>query len=355
MKKVLSLAAAGLLAAGAAQAGSLTVANSDIVLYGGVSASYDWQDNDLAALSNANDKFRVSTFAIGLMKKAGANSPIGFNAAFASFQVPTVLASPDVVNDTDPGTPGNQTALSYGATTDFKPWLAYVTIAPVEGLSVDAGLLWSKYGEAPLTILNPHYARGALFVLFNPVLFAGARVNYDAGIAKVYAGYNQGGGLFQSNVKDAVEAGAMADLGMAKAGIHIYDEAAGRNIYTLCAKTDLEMATVGIQLSYLKEDDALQDNTTDDDMYGVALKISPKLANNMSVPIRIEYVNTDAKDDDTIWTFTITPTYRPTANTFVRVEAAYTTADAKMFVDVDDPTSTKDNRTTLAFEAGFLF
>jgi len=34
MKRMLSLAAAGLLMAGAAQAGTLTVANSDIVLYG---------------------------------------------------------------------------------------------------------------------------------------------------------------------------------------------------------------------------------------------------------------------------------------------------------------------------------
>ncbi|MDQ7055894.1 MAG: hypothetical protein Q9M89_05240 [Persephonella sp.] len=49
MRKVLGLAAAGLLAAGAAQAGTLTVANSDIVLYGGVSAAYDWQDNDIFA------------------------------------------------------------------------------------------------------------------------------------------------------------------------------------------------------------------------------------------------------------------------------------------------------------------
>ncbi|WP_456393475.1 outer membrane beta-barrel protein [Persephonella sp.] len=351
MKKVLSLAAAGLLAAGAAQAGTLTVANSDITLYGGVSAGYEWQDNDFAAVNNSNDNFRVNTFAIGLMKKADANSPIGFNAAFASFNVPTVIASTDVVNN------GNG-LLKWGTTTTFKPWLAYVTIAPIEGLSVDAGLLWAKYGEAPLTILNPHINRGALFVAFDPVLFAGARVNYDAGVAKVYAGYNQGGGLYfpySHTVNDAVEAGIMADLGMAKAGFHIYDESSGRNIYTLCAKTDLEMATVGVQISYLKEDDALQNNTSDDDMYGVALKVAPKIAENISIPVRIEYVNTDAKNDDTYWTFTITPTYKPTANTFVRVEAAYTTADAKMFVDVDDPTSTKDNRTTLAFEAGFLF
>ncbi|WP_457625559.1 outer membrane beta-barrel protein [Persephonella sp.] len=353
MKKVLSLAAAGLLAAGAAQAGTLTVANSDIVLYGGVSAGYDWQDNDFAAVNSNNDNFRVNTFAIGLMKKADANSPIGFNAAFASFNVPTVIASTDVVNN-------GSGLLNAGTTTTFKPWLAYVTIAPVEGLSVDAGLLWAKYGEAPLTILNPHVNRGALFVMFDPVLFAGARVNYDAGVAKVYVGYNQGGGLYfpyPLTNRDAVEAGALADLGVAKVGIHMYDESAGRNIYTLCAKTDLGMAKAGLQISYLKEDDAIQNNTTDDSSYGVALNIDPVVTDQISIPVRIEYVNTDAKNDDTFWTFTITPTYKPTKNTFVRAELSYVTADAKMFVDVDNPATPKDkdNRTTLGVEAGFLF
>ncbi|NPA12870.1 MAG: porin, partial [Aquificae bacterium] len=46
MKKAFSLAAAGLLVVSAAQAGTLKVANSDIVLYGGVSASYEYNINE---------------------------------------------------------------------------------------------------------------------------------------------------------------------------------------------------------------------------------------------------------------------------------------------------------------------
>jgi len=46
MKKVVGLAAAGLLAVSAANAGQITVANTDITLFGGVSASYDIQNND---------------------------------------------------------------------------------------------------------------------------------------------------------------------------------------------------------------------------------------------------------------------------------------------------------------------
>ncbi|WP_457642664.1 outer membrane beta-barrel protein [Persephonella sp.] len=390
MKKVLSLAAAGLLAAGAAQAGTLTVANSDITLYGGVSASYDWQSSDhIAGGSGFNkDNFHVSTFAIGLMKKADANSPIGFNAAFASFQVPTVLASSRVVN-TPP-------LIASGSTSTFAPWLAYVTIAPVEGLSIDAGLLWNKFGEAPLTILNRHYTRGILFT-GHPVLYAGARANYDAGIAQVYVGYNQGGGLRQKdtvitagrvgfNTKDAVEAGIVFNLSDfvgfgSKVSLHTYNEAKGRDLYVLCTKVDLGLVKAGLEFDYTTLDDEADrsnatasraqfgpDSGADSSAWGIALNLDFDFLNaqiaNVTVPIRIEYVdNGDSTDmwgsgiyltgKKSAWSFTITPTYKPTKNTFARVEASYISTDQKVFND--DKGSEKDNRTVLAFEAGFLF
>ncbi|WP_297456278.1 outer membrane beta-barrel protein [Persephonella sp.] len=397
MKKVLGLAAAGLLAAGAAQAGTLTVANSDIVLYGGVSASYDWQDNDFA-LSNFgndgnNDNFHVSTFAIGLMKKADANSPIGFNAAFASFEVPTLVASSAVVNgDNSLNSGKGQRLLKWGKTTDFKPWLAYVTIAPIEGLSIDAGLLWNKFGEAPLTILNRNYTRGILFT-GHPVLYAGARANYDAGIAQVYVGYNQGGGLLQGKsndvlgygISDAFEAGISFNLSDfvgfgSKVGLHTYNEAEGRNLYVLCTNFDFGIVKAGLEADYTTLDDAAKrsatgtknplgsDSKADDSAWGVALNIDVDFLDaqiaNVTFPIRIEYVdNGDSSDNNgsgiyltgknSAWSFTITPTWKPTKNTFARLEAAYISTDKKVFVN--DSGKAKDNRTVLAFEAGFLF
>lgn len=69
MKKVMGLAAAGLLAAGVANAGSLTVANSDITLYGGVSAGYQYltTEHSAGSLTN-NDYFSVNNVIIGLKK-----------------------------------------------------------------------------------------------------------------------------------------------------------------------------------------------------------------------------------------------------------------------------------------------
>ncbi len=393
MKKILGLAAAGLLAVNVANAGTLTVANSDIVLYGGVSASYDWQNAD-HAVSNFgndgnNDNFHVSTFAIGLMKKADANSPIGFNAAFASFAVPTLVASPTVINgDNALG----QRLIAWGKTTDFKPWLAYVTIAPVEGLSIDAGLLWNQFGEAPLTILNRNYTRGVLFT-GHPVLYAGARASYDFGIAKVYVGYNQGGGLLQGSsaevlgygISDAWEAGIAFNLkdlvGVGgKVALHTYDEAEGRNLYVLCTSVDLGVIESGIEIDYTTLDDAAKRSTVgtvnplgydanaDDSAWGVALNINIDLLDaqiaNVTFPIRIEYVDNGDSDDALgsgiyltgkkgTWSFTITPTWKPTKNTFARVELGYVSTDQEVFQE-DDGT-TKDSRTVAAFEAGFLF
>ncbi len=370
MKKILGLAAAGLLAAGIANAGTLTVANSDIVLYGGVSASFDWKNTEFGGRVDKADNFHVSTFAIGLMKKADANSPIGFNAAFASFEVPTVFASSDVVN--------KNKLIKYGQTTTFKPWLAYVTIAPVEGLSIDAGLLWNQFGEAPLTILNRHYTRGILFT-GHPVLYAGARATYDFGIAKVYAGYNQGNGLRQGSgalgygVTDAFEAGISFNLkdliGVGgKVALHTYDEAAGRNLYVLCTSVDLGILESGIEVDYTTLDDSVSEGKEDDSAWGVALNINIDLLDaqiaNVTFPIRIEYVD-NGKDSgiyltgsDNAWSFTISPTWKPTKNTFARLELSYVSTDDKIFYDDTYPqpgSPTDDSRTVAAFEAGFLF
>ena len=358
MKKVVGLAAAGLLAAGAAQAGNLTVANSDITLYGGISAGAEYTTTDLGLAVGAGtaqdreDKFRLYNVAIGLKKDADPNkSPIGFNLAFAYFYVPTVVASADTVN--------NNNLIALGTTNTFRPWLGYATIAPIEGLSIDAGLLWAKYGEAPVTILNPHINRGVLFVHYNPVLFAGLRVNYSvADLANVYVGYNQGGGLFQGNgfrsVNDAIEAGVSVNIDTIKVGLHMYDEATGKNFYTLCVKSDFGGTKAGIQVSVATEDDKVQSPTTDDSSWGAALFVQPQITDTVSVPVRIEYENTDAKKDDDIWTFTITPTWKPTKNTFARVEVSYASWK-NAFGKISDGTTGKDSRTVYALEIGYLF
>lgn len=74
-----SLAAAGLLA-GAASAGSITVANSNIEMSGAVTAGYFYVTNEGAG--NNNDYFTVSNFSVGLKSKD--KGTIGFVSYFGS-------------------------------------------------------------------------------------------------------------------------------------------------------------------------------------------------------------------------------------------------------------------------------
>ncbi len=387
MKKVLGLAAAGLLAYGVANAGTLTVANSDITLYGGVSTGWEYYSNDLLDTQTGpqpNDNFRLYTFAVGLMKKPTSNSPIGFNAAFAKFEVPTVLASTEVVNNENNvlGLGSNKGLVQLGKTNDgFKPWLAEVQIQPIDGFTIAGGILWSKYGEKPLTILNPHINRGLMYVFFNPVAYTGIRADYamklpGLGDVDVYAGYNNANGLRNvpailggyntGNSEDAYELGIAGTLKFGatfKYGLHYYDESQGRNIWTLCLKSDFGIVKGGLQYSLAKKDDKIKRNGISNSYWGIGVNFNVSLLDaaiaNVEFPMRLEYVKRDVDADndgskDKIWSFTITPTWKPTKNTFLRAEYTYTKSDANTFVDIDDGT-TDDKRSTFSVEAGFLF
>ena len=427
MKKVVGLAAAGLLAVSAANAGQITVANTDITLFGGVSASYNIQNNDHAIVKTpfSKDSFSVNNVIIGLTKPA-QDGGIGFTAAFGSFEAPTVVASSDVVNGrnrvktrtnlvvpTGPTTSVNVDAegtdlIGYGKTTDFKPWLAFVTYKPVAGLSLDAGLLWTNFGEKPVTILNPHITRGVLFTA-NPVLLTGARGTYDAGVAKVYVGAGKAGDyqlmgpvykkVVENNYSNYIEAGITSNLkqfGLSvDVGLHTYNENGNRDIYALTVGGDLgtvpRLGTVslGLEVDYFKADDSLEKKwnskvgatlgipnySSSSNAWGAALYANVKPAVGVQIPVRIEYA--DNKDTiliptigtsglgfgnaKKVWTFTITPTYNPTKNTFLRAEISYAKSssalnagqDAHLFKEANG--NDKTSRTTGAVELGFLF
>jgi len=79
-----------------------------------------------------------------------------------------------------------------------------------------------------------------------------------------------------------------------------------------------------------------------------------------TVPVRVEYLNDGTSGiygvGDTGYTFTVTPTYHATENTFVRGELAYIKAKDKVFVD-DKGTlpATEDTNTSFALQAGVTF
>jgi hypothetical protein len=380
-----------------------------------VSASYNAQNNDHALRStgtvlaptnagawSGKDSFSVNNVIVGLTKPA-QDGGIGFTAAFGSWEAPTVVASSDVVNDKEGN--GAKPLVGYGKTTDFKPWLAFVTYKPVAGLTLDAGLLWTNFGERPVTILNPHITRGVLFTA-NPALLTGARGTYDAGVAKVYVGAGKAGtyqlmgpaytDVVGSNYNNYIEAGITSNLKQfglpVDVGLHTYNENGNRDIYALTVGGDLGIVSLGLEVDYFKADDGLKKAwnrftggvSTSSNAWGAALCANVKPVAGVQVPVRIEYA--DNKDTilipaiaaaslvnpnnagttnylapKKVWTFTITPTYNPTKNTFLRAEISYAKASGNAFngtsgyLFVNDKGEAKTSRTTGAVELGFLF
>ncbi|MBK3332985.1 outer membrane beta-barrel protein [Persephonella atlantica] len=326
MKKVLSLAAAGLIAAGTAKAGTITVANSDIEMSGGVTAGYFYTTN---IGNNNNDYFTVSTFAVDLTSKI--NSMIGFTASFGQTKQPDLLAPLP-----NPG---------------FGVEYSWVSIRPIEGLTIDAGLLLTNIGyELYHTYDNKNYMFGLVWWA-QPVTYPGARVTYSvADGIDVYAEYTQ-------DTRDSFAVGSLGEINGISYAISYFDYTASKNLIDVVLGTSVEGIDFGVNFDYQWLDDTAKTPGNDDSAYGIALYASAKV-DVFEIPVRIEYVNDGTSGiygvaGDDAWSFTITPTYRPSNNTFVRAEFAYVNTDQKGFTD--DKGNPKDSRTSIGVEAGFMF
>ncbi len=331
MRKVLgSLAVAGLVLS-SAYAGSLTVANSDLKMTGAVTAGYFYATNEGAGKNN--DYFTVSNFSVGLKSKD--KGTIGFVGYFGSNTWDGLL-----------GRTKNK----------FKVKYAWVSINPVKGLTVDAGLLTTNIGyELYHSYQNLNYTFGMVWNA-QPVTYPGARATYSVaeGI-DVYAEYNQDSTFGQS---DSVAVGSLGSVGGIDYAVSYYDGNGTQNLIDVVLSYALAGMDVGVNLDYHWLDDSAKAPGADDTAYGVAVYLNPSLGQGVTVPVRLEYVNQGTSGiyggiGESAYSVTVTPTYKPTDNTYIRCELAYVSTDANAFSD--DKGNPKDNKTFLGFEAGFLF
>ncbi|NPA51634.1 MAG: outer membrane beta-barrel protein [Aquificae bacterium] len=316
MKKVVGLAAAGLLAVSAANAGNFGTAFEDITLFGGIGAG--WY-NDRA-------DFSITTLAVGLTHPVSSKSPVGFTVAIADFGIPVVHLDNEVLRNPFGG----------GDVHDFDLYLGYFSLMLVEGVTLDAGLLWQNFGNAPVTILNPHITRPVAFVA-QPVLFAGARVNFDLGGFKAYLGINDGsalGGAHGGGVTDnGYEAGIKGDLGTVKVSLDYFKNDDSSSTINATAAGDVGGILLALEINRITDIPG-----TTDDLTTVALKANFDLG-SIKLPVRIE----KASDYVDVTTLTVTPTWHPTKNSFVRADLILRSGDDK-----------EDSHNLIA-EFGYLF
>jgi hypothetical protein len=438
----LSVVAATLLASGV-QAAEVTAPHNNVSFWGGVSASLTSQSENMAgnSVTKDTDYFALDTAVIGATVKADESNPFGGTVVAGNFVVKTVTGAK--VRVTDPTINDSR--------SNFRTWLAHIDYIPMSNLMVNAGLLWQNFGEKPVDALNPHMTRTTDFV-FQPVAMAGLRLTYDAGMAKVYAGLNDGSVLggshrgtslgslndgqpgfinqvatsFNNNsyddsagtglvdgeeVKSAtsgMELGAHIALDQADVGLNYFahngDALSTMNVSAKEKMTGFDVALevnqhagatmassklAGELLGTSQADTAFKSyanalaavvavpaaagfSATDDEQAaaGYDLTVSSmkvganiKIADNISIPVRYDTstITLDAKNDAaalaidsyTINALTVTPTYNPTAASFIRAEIVSTNSNEKCFIDKSG--KAVDSRQTMALEFGVLF
>ena len=352
-KGTLSLASLFLLSISTiSNAGSLTVANSNLEMGGGVTTAYFYVTN---VGEEPNDKFTVTNLDFDL--KSNISSEITFEAGLGSSHLPDLLTPFDEV--------------------EFEVEFAWVDIELTEKFSVSAGKLLTNIGyELFDTFNNPNYHYGLVWY-GQPVNYPGVRFTYNIDEdVQIYGEYNHdtSGKFVGITPKDAAAAGIIGSIGNFNFALNYFDYAGTKNIADIVLATQIANFDVALNADYQWLDDGAKDTLkalgatdVEDYAYGIALYLIPHVTEHIVVPVRIEYVydgqstnGTTVIDEgiygisgDNAWSFTITPTWHPTKNTYFRGEFAYVVTDEKGFENENG--EEKDNRTLVGVEAGFLF
>ncbi len=287
MKKVLgTLAVAGLLT-GAVSAAEVAVV-SPIDVHGGFSAGYKY-------VSSEDEGFEVTNFLIELSK--APTEGIGFTAAFG------------YLANNAPITGGNF-GLQYG----------YLTVAPMEGVVLDAGVLATLVGyEVANTYANPNITIARIWA-GQPVYYPGARITYTVNDKiSVFGEVNDidfDGDATTTN--GAWSIGSAGTIGTVDYVVSYFDESNPNlaDIVDVVLSANVGGLDVALNFDYQMG--------KDDNGYGVALYVTPVFG-DIALPIRIESFDDNGSGayNNKGWDIAITPTYNFGEHGYVRAEVFY--------------------------------
>jgi hypothetical protein len=345
----------------APQAGTFTVANQDITLNGGAAGGYFYTTN---TGSSKQDNFFLTDFLAELSSEAKTGG-VGFTAALANFQQVSILdggvnncgtTAPDC--STLPISPDYGINLLYG----------YVSVAPVEGLKIDTGKLVTNVGyEVPQSFANPNIALGTVWY-FEPAYYPGVRATYSWNDITFYGELNKND-TFTANSMGAEPGGAVGVSGSVagfNGSFSYYEQIDQKRVLDFIIKKTVGTVDLAANLDYQilsKREKDLAAAGTDDNAFGVEFYATVPVMAKVTVPVRVGYISDGTSGiyglgapgaSNNAVSFTITPTYHFTDNTFVRAEVAYIKADKKVFTK-SDGVSMDDNKTTFGLQSGILF
>ena len=323
-------------------------------LHGGLSAGYFYSTNPIDKREDSEDKFQITNAILDFSGEVGKSFKIGFDLAIGGALWATVYDGGQgdfAYYDPDDKSLKEGVGLLWG----------YVSIKPLSKLSIDAGVLTTNVGyELADTYSNPNITFGAVWYA-QPFIYPGARITFSPlENLSLYAEYNQ------EYDTDNYAVGVIGEFAGFSYALNYYDYRANKNLVDLVLGYSIGNVDLGLNFDYQWLDDTakkqlkeeLEKNNVDDSAYGVAVYFIPKFETSVgkfSIPVRLEYFDEGTSGiyyggADKGYTVTVTPTLRPTSNTYIRAEVAYINTDNKIFKG-----GTKDNKTTIAVEAAFTF
>ncbi len=332
MKKL--ILAGAIFTSSVVMAGDLKVSlpkGVNLNVYGGLSAGYFYTTNP------SEDSLQITNAIVGVSSEG---SVVSFDLAFGGSLWSTVY-------DGGQGDLMSVSVDSGGATDGFGILWGYVSISPTSNLTIDAGVLTTNIGyELADTYTNPNITFGTTWYA-QPFIYPGARVTFSLNDnISFYAEYNQ---EYES---DNFAVGSLGSLMGIDYALTYYDygSGVGKNLIDVVLGTSLGGVDVAVNLDYQWLDDSAKSPGQDDSGLGLALYVIPSFG-NLKLPLRFEYFDGGSSgiyEGGKGYSFTLTPTYSFSDNYYVRAELAYLNTDDALF-------NGKDNKTTLAVEAGFKF
>ena len=322
-----------------AQAGSLTVANSDLTLSGGMTAGLVYSDNT-GGTNNTDDA--VTDFLLEI--SSPADKGVGFIAGYGALAQYTVFSS----------IPANKSTSTTGMTPIGLQY-GWLTVQPNDKVTVDAGMLATKIGyEVAPTYANPHVLIAGLWTA-QPVYYPGVRASFAVGgDSSVFVEANED---TSTGATSGYVVGGSTTVGSASLSLAYYNANKARDIVDIIVTGEIGGIPVAANIDFHKLDSNVAVAGNDDTAKGVGLYASPSFG-SITVPVRVEYFkdgtsgiyNGGMKSG---YSVTITPTYNFTPNTFVRAELATVKSDNKVFTD--ELGVAQDTKNSAILQAGFRF
>ena len=303
----------------------------------------------------ASSQTDISNAQVFINKTDG---PIQFSGQFGSYSLPA-LGVPYLKAEKIP-------QATYGVFSQ-----GYIKYVPSDSFNVMLGKLPTLIGdEYTFSFQNMNIQRGLLWGQ-EPAVSRGVQANYTSGSVAVSVSLNDG---YYSNKYDTVS-GALtytldsSNIFVASASGHTgskSDESSfatspylnNGQIYNLIYTHTTGPWTIQPYLQYNRVPalPSLGLSTTDSSTTGAAVLASYKVNDNVSLPVRLEYIKESGSapipygTDSKAWSLTVTPTYQYKIF-FARAELSYVGVDTAVFGKNGD----KKNQVTGMLETGFMF